>query len=62
MDFLKKRWGMIIDNSILGFWMLTLTIFSQVEEELREKEADQTLTERDHQELQRLRDFLNSDQ
>ena len=53
---------MIIDNSILGFWMLNLTIFSQVEEELREKEADQTLTERDHQELQRLRDFLNSDQ
>ena len=36
--------------------------FPEVEEELREKEADQTLTERDHRELQRLRDFLNSDQ
>ena len=31
--------------------MLNFTIFSEVEEELREKEADQTLTERDHQEL-----------
>lgn len=41
---------------------LTVNIFSEVEEELREKEADQTLTERDHRELQRLRDFLNSDQ
>ena len=42
--------------------MLYLTIISKVEEELREKEADQTLTEKDHQDLQRLRDFLNSDQ
>ena len=50
------------DNMRLWFWILSLTIFSEVEEELREKEADQTLTERDHQELQRLRDFLNSDQ
>ena len=39
-----------------------LTLISKVEEELREKEADQTLTEKDHQDLQRLRDFLNSDQ
>ena len=43
------------------YWdVIYLTI--KVEEELKEKEADQTLTEKDHQDLQRLRDFLNSDQ
>ena len=43
-------------------YIIIFVLCPEVEEELREKEADQTLTERDHRELQRLRDFLNSDQ